>query len=82
MRMNLSEQDILRVAAEAVCDPRTVKRYLEQNRDGVPIGDSPVRSSVAARIKRAIDSTRVRADDLTSATTRGDTGSPMNRRGA
>lgn len=44
--MTVTEQDVLRIAAEAVCDPRTVRRVLAGEK---------VRGTVMERVRRAIE---------------------------
>jgi hypothetical protein len=44
--VTVTEQDVLRIAAEAVCDPRTVRRVLAGEK---------VRGTVMERVRRAIE---------------------------
>jgi len=56
--MNLTDAQVLRIAGEAACDPRTVRKYAQD--------PTSVRGRVADRIARAM------ADRLQSGTLRGD----------
>lgn len=69
--MTLTQAQINRVAADAVCDVRTVRKYLQGDR---------VRGDVSERIRRALPSDSIpTTPDAGAGTARGDLASTVKR---